>query len=54
MRPLFDKALAKGIDNVPDAPEPLREFSIGVEKAPDGDMLRNGQRELRQARPRSM
>lgn len=49
MRPLFEKALAEGIDNVPDAPEPLREFFIGVETVPewvDRDMLRKGQRAL--------
>jgi hypothetical protein len=49
-RPLFDRALAKGIAKVPDAPEPLREFFIGVEKIPDWvdwDQLRRGQRALR-------
>lgn len=49
MRPLFEKALAEGIDNVPDAPEPLREFFAGVETAPawvDRDKLRKGQRAL--------
>ncbi|MFV8051612.1 oxygenase MpaB family protein [Mycobacterium sp. 48b] len=50
MRPLFERALAEGIDNVPDAPEPLREFFVGVETAPawlDRDKLRKGQRALR-------
>lgn len=49
MRPLFDKALAEGIDNVPGAPEPLREFFVGVETTPswvDRDKLRQGQRAL--------
>ncbi|MGE2720169.1 oxygenase MpaB family protein [Mycolicibacterium celeriflavum] len=49
-RPLFDEALTYGIDAVPDAPEPLREFFISVEKLPDWvdpDKLRRGQRALR-------
>lgn len=49
MRPLFEKALTEGIDNVPDAPEPLREFFIGVERIPDWvdpEKLRKGQRAL--------
>lgn len=49
MRPLFEKAVAAGIDNVPDAPEPLREFFIGVETTPawvDRDKLRKAQRAL--------
>lgn len=49
MRPLFEKAVAEGIDNVPDAPEPLREFFIGVETTPawvDRDKLRKAQRAL--------
>lgn len=49
MRPLFEKALAEGIDNVPDAPEPLREFFIRVETVPewvDPDKLRKGRRAL--------
>ena len=49
-RPLFEKAAAEGIANVPDAPEPLREFFIGVESAPvwvDWDKVRKGQRALR-------
>ncbi|KHO20712.1 DUF2236 domain-containing protein [Mycolicibacterium setense] len=50
MRPLFERALAEGIDNVPDAPEPLREFFTGVEAVPewvDRDKLRKAQRALR-------
>jgi len=50
MRILFDRAAAEGIDNVPEAPEPLREFFIGVESAPDWvdwDKVRKGQRALR-------
>ncbi|WP_044518898.1 oxygenase MpaB family protein [Mycolicibacterium septicum] len=49
MRPMFEKALAEGIDNVPDAPEPLREFFTRVETVPawvDRDKLRKGQRAL--------
>ncbi|WAY17000.1 MULTISPECIES: oxygenase MpaB family protein [Mycolicibacterium] len=49
MRPLFEKALTEGIDNVPDAPKPLREFFIGVERIPDWvdpEKLRKGQRAL--------
>ncbi|MEV0673898.1 oxygenase MpaB family protein [Mycobacterium sp. NPDC050441] len=49
MRPLFEKALTEGIGNVPDAPEPLREFFIGVENVPDWvdpDKLRKGRRAL--------
>jgi hypothetical protein len=52
MRVLFDRAAAEGIDNMPEAPEPLREFFIGVESAPDWvdwDKVRNGQRALRRA-----
>jgi hypothetical protein len=50
MRALFDRAAAEGIANVPEAPEPLREFFIGVEAAPDWvdwDTVRKGQRALR-------
>lgn len=50
MRPLFERALAEGIDNVPDAPEPLREFFTGVEAVPewvDRDKLHKAQRALR-------
>ncbi|EUA42449.1 hypothetical protein I553_6309 [Mycobacterium xenopi 4042] len=42
-RPLFDRALAEGIANVPEAPDPLREFFVRVEATPDwvdGDKLR--------------
>ncbi|EUA35667.1 hypothetical protein I552_6469 [Mycobacterium xenopi 3993] len=49
-RPLFDRALAEGIANVPEAPDPLREFFVRVEATPDwvdGDKLRRGQRALR-------
>ncbi|RWA17679.1 hypothetical protein MELE44368_25305 [Mycolicibacterium elephantis DSM 44368] len=49
-RPLFDRALAKGIDSVPEAPEPLREFFEEVETVPpwvDRATLRRGQRALR-------
>lgn len=50
LRPLFDRALAEGIDSVPEAPEPLRRFFVEIETAPawlDADMLRVGQRALR-------
>jgi hypothetical protein len=50
MRPLFDRAVVEGIANVPEAPEPLREFFIGVEAVPDWvdpAKLRSGQRALR-------
>lgn len=49
-RPLFHRALTEGIANVPDAPEPLREFFLRVETIPewvDPDELRRGQRALR-------
>jgi hypothetical protein len=49
-RPLFDRALAEGIDNVPEAPEPLREFFVRIETVPDWvdrDKLRLGARALR-------
>jgi hypothetical protein len=49
-RPLFDRALAGGIDSVPEAPEPLREFFVQVETVPDwvdADKLRRGARALR-------
>ena len=48
-RRLFERALAEGIDNVVEAPEPLREFFVGVETAPewlDRDKLRRAQRAL--------
>jgi hypothetical protein len=50
LRPLFDRALADGIEEVPEAPEPLRRFFIEVQAAPDwvdADMLSVGQRALR-------
>ena len=49
LRPLFERALTHGIDAVPEAPEPLREFFIGVQARPswvDPDKLRRGQRAL--------
>lgn len=49
-RPLFDKALADGIDGVADAPQPLRDFFATVESLPawvDPALLRRGQRALR-------
>jgi hypothetical protein len=49
-RLLFDRALIEGIANVPDAPDPLREFFIQIEKMPDWvdpDKLRRGARALR-------
>lgn len=49
---LFERALVEGIDNVPAAPEPLREFFLSVETPPewvDRDLLRKGQRALRRA-----
>lgn len=49
-RALFERALTDGIANVPEAPEPLRDFFSQVEATPDWvdwDMLRRGQRALR-------
>jgi ER-bound oxygenase mpaB/B'/Rubber oxygenase, catalytic domain len=49
-RPMFDRALAEGIANVPEAPEPLREFFVRIETIPDWvdrGKLRKGQRALR-------
>ena len=49
-RALFDRALAEGIDSVPEAPEPLREFFVQIETVPDWvdrDKLRRGARALR-------
>jgi hypothetical protein len=46
---VFERALTEGIGNVPDAPEPLREFFIRIETVPDWvdrDKLRKGQRAL--------
>ncbi len=34
-RPLFERALEHGIESVPDAPEPLRDFFTAVESTPD-------------------
>ncbi|WP_418004259.1 oxygenase MpaB family protein [Mycobacterium sp. PDNC021] len=51
-RTLFDLALAEGIANVHDAPEPLREFFTQIEDTPDWvdqDKLRVGARTLRRA-----
>lgn len=49
-RSLFDRALAGGIDSVPEAPEPLREFFVQIETVPDWvdrDKLRRGAGALR-------
>ncbi|GAB3007008.1 oxygenase MpaB family protein [Mycobacterium bourgelatii] len=49
-RPLFERALLDGIANVPDAPEPLRDFFVEVETVPDWvdwDLVRRGQKALR-------
>lgn len=49
-RPLFDRALAEGIVNVPEAPEPLQKFFSEVEAIPDWvdpDKISRGQRALR-------
>ncbi|MFC9664489.1 oxygenase MpaB family protein [Nocardia sp. NPDC127606] len=48
-RPLFERALAEGIDSVPTAPEPLREFFTAVESTPDWvdwDLIARGRRAL--------
>jgi hypothetical protein len=50
LRPLFDRALADGIESVPEAPEPLRRFFTDLQTVPgwvNADMLRVGQRALR-------
>ncbi|WKG01073.1 oxygenase MpaB family protein [Mycolicibacterium sp. HK-90] len=50
MKVLFERVLSEGIANVPEAPEPLREFFTGVETIPDWvdrDKLRTAQRALR-------
>ncbi|WP_067854860.1 oxygenase MpaB family protein [Nocardia shimofusensis] len=50
MRPMFDRALEVGIDNVPGAPEPMRRFFAVVEATPDWvdqDLLRRGERVYR-------
>lgn len=44
-RPMFEAALQHGVDAVPDAPEPLREFFTVVERTPawvDADKVRLG------------
>ncbi|WP_054812051.1 oxygenase MpaB family protein [Nocardia arizonensis] len=49
-RPLFERALRYGIDSVPDAPQPLRDFFTMVEDTPDWvdqDLLREGERLFR-------
>ncbi|MBH0781268.1 oxygenase MpaB family protein [Nocardia bovistercoris] len=49
-RPLFERALGSGIDSIPDAPRPLREFFTMVENTPawvDQDLLRHGERLFR-------
>lgn len=49
-RLLFDRALSEGIAAVPEAPEPLREFFVGIETPPDWvdpDKLRRAQLVLR-------
>jgi len=49
-RPMFDRILVSGIANVPDAPEPLREFFTDVEAVPDWvdwNLIRLGARAMR-------
>lgn len=49
-RPLFEQAVAGGIDSVTEAPQPLREFFTAVETLPewlDEKMLRRGEQVLR-------
>ncbi len=49
-RPLFEQAVAGGIDSVTDAPQPLRDFFTAVETPPDWldeEMLRRGEQVLR-------
>ncbi|MGN2637605.1 oxygenase MpaB family protein [Nocardia takedensis] len=46
-RPLFERALRSGIDSVPEAPEPLREFFVRVETPPpwlDRDKIARAER----------
>jgi hypothetical protein len=48
-KPLFERILVEGIANVPEAPEPLRDFFIRVEAVPawvDRDKLRKARRAL--------
>ncbi|MEB3022469.1 oxygenase MpaB family protein [[Mycobacterium] crassicus] len=50
MRPIFDRILTQGLGEVPDAPEPLREFFGEFEPIPewvDLELVRRGQRALR-------
>jgi hypothetical protein len=56
-RPLFDRALAGGIDSVPEAPDPLREFFVQIETVPDWvdrKKLRRGARALQGWRRRDV
>jgi hypothetical protein len=49
-RPLFERALTSGIDSIPSAPSPLRDFFTVVEDTPawvDPDLLRDGERVFR-------
>ncbi|MEU4311611.1 oxygenase MpaB family protein [Nocardia sp. NPDC024068] len=49
-RPLFERALHSGIDSVPDAPAPLRDFFTTVEATPawvDTELVSHGERVLR-------
>lgn len=49
-RPLFEQALRSGIDSIPGAPAPLREFFTAVEDTPawvDPKLLRDGERVFR-------
>ncbi|MFI5718441.1 oxygenase MpaB family protein [Nocardia sp. NPDC051750] len=49
-RPLFEQALARGIDSVADAPQPLRDFFTAVESPPawlDEELLHRGEQVLR-------
>ncbi len=49
-RPLFERALTGGIDSVPNAPEPLREFFVRIETVPewvDWDKIRRAEQAMR-------
>ncbi|MGW0177833.1 oxygenase MpaB family protein [Nocardia sp. NPDC003345] len=49
-RPLFERALRSGIDTVPEAPAPLRDFFTAVETTPDWvdpDLVAHGEQVLR-------
>lgn len=51
-RPLFERAAARGIAEIPDAPAPLREFFELVETVPDWvdwDLIRRGERAMRRS-----